>query len=66
VSEATSILTRVQHGDPRAAAELPPLVDEELHKLAAPKLAQELPGQTLRPTALVHEAWRRIAGRDAT
>lgn len=65
MSEATSILTQVQHGNPRAVAELRPLVDEELHKLAAPKLARESPGQTVQPAALVHEDWRRIAGRDA-
>jgi RNA polymerase sigma factor (TIGR02999 family) len=66
VSEATSILNRVQHGDPQAAGELLPLVYEELRKRAAHKLAQEAPGQTLHPTALVHEAWLRIAGSDAT
>jgi RNA polymerase sigma factor (TIGR02999 family) len=66
VSEATNVLNRVQHGDPQASGDLLPLVYEELRKLAAHKLAQELPGQTLQPTALVHEAWLRIAGSDAT
>ena len=49
-------------GDPKAAEELLPLVYEELRKLAACKLAQEAPGQTLQPTALVHEAWLRVSG----
>ena len=66
MSEATSILNRVQLGDPQAAAELLPLVYGELRKLAAHKLAREQPGQTLQATALVHEAWLRIAGSDAT
>lgn len=51
-------------GDPHAAAELLPLVYEELRKLAAQKLAREAPGQTLQATALVHEAWLRLGGDD--
>ena len=62
MSEVTHILDRVQQGDPQAAAELLPLVYDELRKVAAAKLAQEKPGQTLQPTALVHEAWLKIAG----
>ena len=55
----------VQQGDPKAAEDLLPLVYNELHKLAVYKMAQEAPGQTLQATALVHEAWLRIAGGDA-
>ena len=62
MSEVTRILNAVQEGDPKAAEELIPLVYEELRKLAAQKMAHERPGQTLQPTALVHEAWLRLAG----
>jgi RNA polymerase sigma factor (TIGR02999 family) len=62
VSDATQILDRAEQGDPKAAEELLPLVYEELRKLAARKLAHEAAGQTLQPTALVHEAWIRLAG----
>ena len=62
VNEVTHILDRVQKGDPKAAEELLPLVYEELRKLAAHKMANEAPGQTLQPTALVHEAWLRLLG----
>ncbi len=62
MSDVTGILDRVQQGDPKAAEELLPLVYQELRKLAAAKLANEKPGQTLQPTALVHEAWLKIAG----
>jgi RNA polymerase sigma factor (TIGR02999 family) len=62
MSDFTRILDRVQGGDPKAAHELLPLVYEELRKLAAHKMAGELPGQTLQPTALVHEAWLRLVG----
>ena len=58
----TRILDRVQQGDANAAEELLPLVYEELRKLAAHKMASEAPGQTLQPTALVHEAWLRLTG----
>lgn len=64
MSDLTQLLTAAQAGDPRAAGQLLPLVYEELRKLAAAKLARERPGQTLQATALVHEAWLRIAGSD--
>ena len=56
------MLRRVEQGDPHAAAELLPLVYEELRKLAAQKMAREPAGQTLQATALVHEAWLRLGG----
>jgi len=62
VSEVTQILERVEQGDPQAADQLLPVVYEELRKLAAAKMAREKPGQTLQATALVHEAWLKIAG----
>jgi len=62
MSDITHILDRVQQGDPKAAGELLPLVYEELRKLAAAKMVNEKSGQTLQPTALVHEAWLKIAG----
>jgi RNA polymerase sigma factor (TIGR02999 family) len=62
MSEATRILEAIQHGDGRAADELLPLVYEELRKLAAHKMTNEIPGQTLQPTALVHEAYLRLIG----
>lgn len=62
MSTVTVILNRAQLGDPKAAEELLPLVYDELRKLAAHKIANEAPGQTLQPTALVHEAWLRLAG----
>jgi RNA polymerase sigma factor (TIGR02999 family) len=61
VSDVTQILQAIEQGDARAADELLPLVYEELRKLAASKMAHELPGQTLQPTALVHEAWLRVS-----
>jgi len=60
MSEVTRILSAVEQGDPHAAEQLLPLVYEELRKLAAVKLAQEKPGQTLQATALVHEAYLRL------
>ncbi|HZV07523.1 MAG TPA: ECF-type sigma factor [Gemmataceae bacterium] len=60
MSEVTRILSAVEQGDPQAASQLLPLVYEELRKLAAQKLAQEKPGQTLQATALVHEAYLRL------
>jgi RNA polymerase sigma factor (TIGR02999 family) len=60
VSDVTHILDRAQQGDPNAAEELLPLVYEELHKLAAHRMAGEAAGHTLQPTALVHEAWLRL------
>jgi RNA polymerase sigma factor (TIGR02999 family) len=62
VSDITLILDAVQQGDPKAAEELLPLLYDELRKLAARKMANEAPGQTLQPTALVHEAWLRLVG----
>src|ERR1051326_5190268 len=62
MSDVTRILERVEQGDGTAAEELLPLVYEELRKLAAHKLSQEAAGNTLQPTALVHEAWLRLAG----
>ena len=60
MSDVTQILTAIEQGDPHAAEHLLPLVYEELRKLAAQKLAQENPGQTLQATALVHEAYLRL------
>lgn len=62
MSEVTQILEAIQQGKPKAAEELLPLVYNELRKLAAQKMASERPGQTLQPTALVHEAWLRLVG----
>ncbi len=62
VSDFTCILDQVQQGDPNAADELLPLVYEELRKLASARMARETPGQTLQPTALLHEAWLRLVG----
>jgi RNA polymerase sigma factor (TIGR02999 family) len=60
--DMTRILEAAQTGDSKAADELLPLVYEELRKLAAARIANEKAGQTLQPTALVHEAWLKIAG----
>jgi RNA polymerase sigma factor (TIGR02999 family) len=60
MSGVTQILQQIESGDPSAADQLLPLVYDELRKLAAAKLSQEKPGQTLQPTALVHEAWLRL------
>src|SRR6478609_8356097 len=60
MSDVTRILSQIEHGDPQAAEKLLPLVYDELRKLAAVKLAQEKPGQTLQATALVHEAYLRL------
>lgn len=60
--DVTGILRRIEAGDAQATAQLLPLVYEELRKLAAARLAQERPGQTLQPTALVHEAYVRLVG----
>lgn len=65
MSGFTQILERVEHGDAKAAAELLPIVYEELRRLAAQKMAREAAGHTLQPTALVHEAWMRLGGDDA-
>jgi RNA polymerase sigma factor (TIGR02999 family) len=60
--EVTRILSAIEGGDPHAAEQLLPLVYDELRKLAAQRLAQEKPGQTLQATALVHEAYLRLVG----
>jgi len=60
MSAVTQVLSRIDQGDPSAAAELLPLVYEELRKLAAARMAGEQPGQTLQATALVHEAYLRL------
>ena len=64
MSEVTRILSAIEQGDPHAAAQLLPLVYEELRRLAAQRLAQEKPGQTLQATALVHEAYVRLVDVD--
>jgi RNA polymerase sigma factor (TIGR02999 family) len=66
MSEVTRILSAIDQGDPSAAEQLLPLVYDELRKLAAAKLAQEKPGQTLQATALVHEAYVRLVDVDKT
>ena len=60
--DVTRLLESAQAGDPKAADELLPLVYNELRKLAVARMANEKAGQTLQPTALVHEAWLKIAG----
>ena len=65
VSGITHILGRLEQGDAKAAEELLPLVYDELRRLAASKMANEAPGHTLQPTALVHEAWLRLGGSEA-
>ncbi len=65
MTQTTRLLDRVQQGDLKAAEELLPLVYDELRKLAAHKMAHEAPGQTLQPTALVHEAWLRLTDSPA-
>jgi RNA polymerase sigma factor (TIGR02999 family) len=62
MSDATVMLAAIKAGDPNAAEELLVIVYDELRRLAASKLAQESPGQTLQPTALVHEAWLSLVG----
>jgi RNA polymerase sigma factor (TIGR02999 family) len=64
MSEVTRILSAIEQGDPQAAAQLLPLVYDELRRMAAQKLAHEKPGQTLQPTALVHDAYLRLVGED--
>ena len=64
MNEATTLLQRAQAGDQHASEELLPLVYDELRRLAARKMAQIPPGQTLQPTALVHEAYLRLTGGD--
>ena len=62
MSDVTQLLQAIEQGDPKAAGQLLPLVYDELRKLAACRMANEAPGQTLQPTALVHEAWLRLGG----
>jgi RNA polymerase sigma factor (TIGR02999 family) len=64
MSEVTHILSAIEGGDPHAVEQLLPLVYQELRQLAAQKLAQEKPGQTLEATALVHEAYLRLVDVD--
>src|SRR5580765_1191820 len=64
MGDVTRILADIEQGDPRAAEQLLPLVYDELRKLAAQKMAQENPGQTLQATALVHEAYVRLVDRE--
>jgi RNA polymerase sigma factor (TIGR02999 family) len=64
MSEVTRLLSAIEQGDPQAAEQLLPLVYDELRQLAAAKLAQEKPGQTLEATALVHEAYVRLVDVD--
>src|SRR5438477_4714088 len=64
MSEVTRILTAIEQGDPSAAAQLLPLVYDELRVLASQRLAHEQPGQTLQATALVHEAYLRLVGTE--
>src|SRR4030081_3445015 len=64
--EVTRILSAIEQGDAHAAEQLLPLVYDELRQLAAEKLAQERPGQTLQATALVHEAYLRLVGGEKT
>ncbi|MCI0539457.1 MAG: sigma-70 family RNA polymerase sigma factor [Verrucomicrobiales bacterium] len=64
MSEVTRILEAIQQGNSKASEELFPLVYDELRKVAAQMMLRERPGQTLQPTALVHEAWLRLVGPD--
>jgi RNA polymerase sigma factor (TIGR02999 family) len=64
MTDVTRLLSAIEQGDPRAAEQLLPLVYDELRKLAAQRLAQEKPGQTLQATALVHEAYLRLVGSE--
>jgi len=62
MNEVTRILSRAQSGDPQAASELLPLVYDELRRVAAARMSNNSPANTLQPTALVHEAWLRLVG----
>jgi RNA polymerase sigma factor (TIGR02999 family) len=66
MNDITRILSAIEQGDAQAADELLPLVYGELRKLAAHKMSNESPNQTLQPTALVHEAWLRLTGNENT
>ena len=61
MNDVTQLLNALGQGDPHAASRLLPLVYDELRELAVQRMAQEQPGQTLQPTALVHEAYQRLA-----
>jgi RNA polymerase sigma factor (TIGR02999 family) len=63
MTDASRLLNAIEQGDPQAAAELLPIIYDELRRLAAMQLASERPGQTLNPTALVHEAYLRLVGK---
>ena len=65
MNDVTRILSAIEQGDSHAAEQLLPLVYDELHRLAAQKMAREAPGQTLQATALVHEAYLRLVGSEA-
>src|SRR5712692_7540868 len=65
VNDVNRILAAIEAGDPHAASQLLPLVYGELRRLAAQKMLQEKPGQTLQATALVHEAYLRLVGKDS-
>jgi len=65
MTDVTRILSQIESGDPSASEQLLPLVYDELRKLAAARLAEEKPGQTLQATALVHDAWLRLIGDGA-
>ena len=65
MSDVTRVLYAIEHGDPKAAEQLLPLVYDEMRKLAAHRVAREAPGQTLNATALVHEAYLRLVGNGA-
>lgn len=65
MSDATVMMAAIRGGDSKAAADLLDLVYDELRRVASSKLAREAPGQTLQPTALVHEAWLRLVGDQA-
>jgi RNA polymerase sigma factor (TIGR02999 family) len=64
MNDVTRVLSAIEQGDPQAAEQLLPLVYDELRRLAAQRLAQEKPGQTLQVTALVHEAYLRLVDAD--
>src|SRR5436853_1822162 len=64
MADVTEIVNAIEQGDPQAAERLLPLVYDELRRLAAQRLAQEKPGQTLQATALVHDAYLRLVGGD--
>jgi RNA polymerase sigma factor (TIGR02999 family) len=64
MTDITEVLNAIEQGDPHAAGQLLPLVYDELRRLAAQKMAHEDPGQTLQPTALVHEAYLRLVGKN--